>query len=427
MNKIIRFVVMILFSICILQGVEKEKDICNLYILSFDNVQDNNEIDWLKESLVDFIIKHYNINDRVNADRTDNLDKLLKDIRQKKSVTYQNNVLLTGTFKREFGNYIIELHFTNINSWEEIGRRTVVEKSSDLALLVDAINKAIDKVLLAEYEEVAQGDFNLLVKETQGGAQLQVQTQNVSSKDVSQATKNIASAIDNFEKKIFQNSSQSSDEFKMELNNKKKKVNDNLFSLKINQYIDNKDSFLEIVDRILVNPYKIEIDEPYFQRQALNPEIVEIQFNVKYILRRELINGMLESLPCRREKISGFTEYFFSDDQFFFEDVIINKISYGDLNYYPVIFLLNSEGGNVYSIIDSPSSEMNNSANIHKFTNFSPLLNFLTSSSGIKIYSKDQDSEFTYSLNLPINSLSKIDQIQVQMMSNKEIREFLSE
>ena len=88
----------------------------NLYVLSFDNLSEDPEIDWLRNGFVDFIINHYNYIKAVNANRTSVLEKTLKEIHEKPELKNIKNIILSGNYKRDKGKFYIKIQLIDLNT-----------------------------------------------------------------------------------------------------------------------------------------------------------------------------------------------------------------------------------------------------------------------------------------------------------------------
>lgn len=112
-----------------------------LYVLSFDNVDDDPEINWLEDGFVDFIMNHYTFSNEVTVFRTHKLDALLQEYREKPQTVQKKNYVLTGNFKRSSGHFKIDLELLNLRSWQELNSKAVDEPLEDIARVIDDVRK----------------------------------------------------------------------------------------------------------------------------------------------------------------------------------------------------------------------------------------------------------------------------------------------
>jgi len=405
----------------------------NLYILSFDNLTENPEIDWLRDGFVDFIINHYNYIKAVNANRTSELEKTLKEIREKPELKNIKNIILSGSYKRDKGEFYIKIQLIDLNTLETLGSEEIRINTSDLGKVVESVNNAVDEMIIPWYrvrkKNKVLSDVKQKIDKEKGITKEETdKMQKVSL--ISQATKNISFALDKLEKSYTDKSLPSE---KKEFTNQKdiyyKKVPSEQFSKKISDYFSQTTSFEDVICRIVENPYKIEVSDPTFKRAPSFPDRIEMRFSVNYQLHRNVIKDMLETLPCSKRVIDDFVEYSFSNDQFIFEESLINKISHGLFRSFPIILLSDKKGNCVFNIIDIPLAlkpNVEDRSNLLFINKFTPILNISVSASDVKVYLENKDIEIRYKIVIPISQLSKISQITVKMLSEDEISKFLS-
>ncbi|MBL7136861.1 MAG: hypothetical protein ISS81_09800 [Candidatus Marinimicrobia bacterium] len=405
----------------------------NLYILSFDNLSEDPEIDWLKDGFTDFIINHYNYVKGVTANRTIVLENILKEIRVKPELKRKNNIILSGSYKRDKGKFFIKIQLTDLNTLETIASKEIKENSSDLGKVMELVNNTIDEMIIPGYQIHPREGVLSLVKpktkeEEKNLKRGSDEIQRVSV--ISQATKNISFALDKLERS-YTNKSLIGEEKKYykQTDISRQKISSDQFSRKISDHFSQTKSFKEIIYRIAQNPYEIEITDPTFKRVPLFPDKIEVRFSVNFRLHRDIIKDMLETLPCTKRKVDDFIEYSYSGDQFIFDECLIDEISRGIFRSFPIIIFSSEKGDCVFNLIDVPFTfQPQNEGRLNLLFNnqFRPMFNIYSSASDVKVYLQNRGTEVEYKIQISIEQLSKISQISVRMFSEDEISKFMS-
>jgi len=403
----------------------------NLYVLSFDNLSEDPEIDWLRNGFVDFIINHYNYIKAVNANRTSVLEKTLKEIHEKPELKNIKNIILSGNYKRDKGKFYIKIQLTDLNTLETLVSKEIRENTSDLGKVVESVNNALDEMIIPWYKVNKKNKIEVKQKIDEEEGTTKEKTDEIKKVFmISQATKNISFALDKLEKSYINKSIPGK---KKEYTNQAdiyyKKTPSEQFSKEISDYFSRTTSFEDIIYRIVENPYKIEISDPTFKRAPSFPDRIEMIFSINYQLRRNVIKDMLETLPCSKRVMDDFAEYSFSNDQFIFKESLLDKISRGLFRSFPIILLSDKKDNCIFNIIDIPLAlkpNVEDSSNLLFSSKFTPIFNISASASSVKVYLQNKDIEIRYKIVIPISQLSKLSQITVKMLSEDEISKFVS-
>lgn len=280
MKKIILFIFILNFVFC---SLVLSKDVSaakiNLYVISFDNIKGDPEMDWLKEGFVDFIQNHFNYISGVEVYRTDILDETIKAKREKK-ISGTKDFILSGGFKKEKGSIIVGLQLIDMNTYLPVELQEVTEPSHDLAKIVESVNSTVDKMLKPYVGDLFEAKVEKSFEEIK----------KISKKPTigkisgrSETTKNISLALDNLEKSYSEFISPSQ-EVKII-----RKQDKNIFSRSVKESIIQTTSLREVIENIVSNPYKVEIGEPVIKRTPLFPDKVALTVNILFHLSREII------------------------------------------------------------------------------------------------------------------------------------------
>lgn len=382
----------------------------NLWILSFDNLYSDSEIQWLKEGFVDFILDHYADNPYVAAYRSAELDETLATIKAEK-YRQSRNLLLTGTYQRSRGEFIVDLQLTDLLTWKTVSETQVREKSPDLEKLVLTVNKTLDQLIDPQIENKLRESTTMPVPQTQT-PDIRQERELQSSRAMTVATRNIGEAL---ERLLSEYKDQPSMQIESPEPLQQSRFQEDAFTGRVKEYIRESHSFEEVVSYVLSDPYLINIGEPSIQRLPANSSSVSLSFRIDYQIKLKILRDMLETLVIRSKKEGdSFIEYSFSGNDYVFTTDLIRKVAHGEYRYFPVIALVDENGTAVARIIDAPS-------NSGRLKHFNPMFNIIAGPWTMTIYLNKGIQEIDYQLVLPISTVAKIAQVTIDMMTEAEI------
>ncbi|MDO9548280.1 MAG: hypothetical protein Q7J65_04880 [Candidatus Marinimicrobia bacterium] len=385
----------------------------NLWVMSFDNLNSDSEIKWLKEGFVDFIVEHYDNNPNVHAYKSEKLDETLSIIKKNAKYQESQNLVLSGAFQRDKGVFIIDLQLTDLNSWETLASKQVREKSSDLAQLIITVNNALDEIIdprikksPAETKKVKKAEQAVEPDDVSKDRELE------GVREMTVATKNIGAAL---EKLLDNYSEKSKTDYKSPAPFQKNKFTQDAFTGKVKDFVHETHSFEQVVNRVLNDPYEISIGEPSIQRLPLNKESVSLSFRVDYGIKMNILKEMVETLKVKtKNEGKTFIEYSFSGNDYVFTSDFIKKVAHGEYRYFPVISLVDETGKAVTRIIDSPGS-------LNQIKHFNPMFNIAAGPWTMTVYLVKGIQEIDYELTLPIRTVARISQVTIDLMTEEEI------
>ncbi|MBU0712796.1 hypothetical protein KJ762_13795 [bacterium] len=401
------------FAVGLLLGSTALRADVNLWVMSFDNLYSDSEIKWLKEGFVDFILDHYVNNSNVHAYKSEKLDETLSII--KKNAKYQDsqNLVLSGAFQRDKGVFIIDLQLTDLNTWEALASKQVREKSSDLAQVIITVNNALDEIVDPRVEK-SPIETKKVKKAEQIVEPIDVakDREMESAREMTVVTKNIGAAL---EQLLDNYSEKSKTDYKSPEPFQKNKFTQDAFTSKVKDFVHETHSFEQVVNRVLSDPYEINIGEPSIQRLPMNNESVSLSFRVDYKIKLNILKEMVETLKIKSKNDSKtFVEYSFSGNDYVFTTDFIRNVAYGEYRYFPVISLVDETGEAVTHIIDSPGS-------LNQIKHFNPMFNIAAGPWTMTVFLVKGVQEIDYELTLPIRTVARISQVTIDMKTEEEI------
>ena len=116
----------------------------NLYIPEFDNLKNEESLEWLSSGFVDILSKKFNEVDGVRVYGRSALEKILQD----KSILLTQrvgtkNILLMGTYIRNLDEVTVNIQIINVSNWDDIGIFSSVSSMSNVPTMGDKIFQQI--------------------------------------------------------------------------------------------------------------------------------------------------------------------------------------------------------------------------------------------------------------------------------------------
>jgi TolB-like protein len=403
---------------CLLMGFRINAQV-NLWVMSFDNLFGDSEIGWLREGFADFIIDHYSRINEVSAFKADKLENVIGKIKSDARFKDVSNYVLAGAYQRQNGEYIIELQITDLADWKTISSKTVREKSTDLGQLVETVNTALDEILLSKS---VQSVPNLPVPQIEAPKiDLTKDARLDEFHEMKTATRNIGEALDQL-LGTFQPEPAQKSETVMPFG--KEAPGNDPFTFKVKEYIQESHSFESILNRLLYDPYLIEIGEPAIQRLPLEKDKIVLSFTVDYQLRIPILRDMIESMKIKtRSETDGYLEYSFSGNEYVFSADFIRRVACGDYRFFPVILMLDGDGKTIYKLIDFPYYRQD----LYNVQKFEPMFNISAGPWTINIHCSKNIQSVKYEMKIPLTIVAQISQVAIKMLNEEEIIELSKE
>ncbi len=384
----------------------------NLWVMSFDNLYSDSEIKWLKEGFVDFIVEHYDNNPNVHTYKSEKLDEALSIIKKNAKYQESQNLVLSGAFQREKGEFIIDLQLTDLNTWETLATKQVREKSSDLAKIIMTVNFALDEIVDPRVKQSPAETKAVVIEPMNKPIDVSKDRELESVREMTVATKNIGNALDQL---LDNYSEKSKTDYKSPEPFQKNKFSQDAFTGKVKDFVHETHSFEQVVNRVLNDPYEISIGEPSIQRLPMNNESVSLSFRVDYKIKMSILKEMVETLKIKSKNDSKtFVEYSFSGNDYVFTTDFIRNVAYGEYRYFPVISLVDDAGKVVTRLIDSPGS-------LNQIKHFNPMFNIAAGPWTMTVFLVKGVQEIDYELTLPIRTVAKISQVTIDLKTEDEI------
>ncbi|MFQ6606798.1 MAG: hypothetical protein ACE5DP_04020 [Fidelibacterota bacterium] len=404
-----------------------------LYILPFENTQNEADLDWLKQGFVDMLNK--TLADQSGLQLKDR--NALEEVMNNRSLLLHQprgskNLLLLGKYNRKLDQLNVNLQLIDIATWEEVDRRSVSGKYAELPTLYQEITDVLNTMFLPllPQKKVAAKTYpplNIPQKKTPPPTYFS------ESKNVS---KSMEKAIDELEKSMDlvigaralpQRGAvrKEDNEWTMDFN-AESKVTDKP------ENRANTEMLLTVLNQLMANPYEVQMERPQFQYDENNRDQMTVVFPVTYSLKDNLIKDMLTSLPYTGLKEDGsLTFFYFNREKFNFPADLKERISQGRYRAVPVIRFFDEQDQVIVLIADTPETSVYQLESDHVLFLpvhfFAPLIVFSVGGWNLQVSMESVTIPVKYTFTMERERIEKIRRVSLKFVPEDELSTFLQQ
>ena len=380
-----------------------------IYLMEFENQQNEFTNSHLMEALPDLIKENYKFREDIKVEYAGDIRPYIeqKELSQKNSI---KGLIINGRFQTINDEFHVEFEAYDIHDWKRLTRQQIFCPVHDIICLHDGFLMAIEKSISPFLTDALDIDATIRSLEQKLEKYSYANHMNESGKN----------DLDRENQK----QGQYGDRYYREFNIKNISPDRN-FSKK-----QNSENLVTILDNFLMNPYNIIIGDLSL---ISDPEIqgnVIGELPIRYSLRSVHAQELFTSLP--HEQIidyNGNVIIQFPNSNFIFEDLLLNKLALMKYQLLPVIFFNNKIGGIQFIILDS-WSEKYNSLKFQTFTmlwknQFRPLFAVTPGLDNIQLNLDVSSHEVIYHFSIPQEQIEDYTKVTVKFMQEVELDELL--
>jgi len=412
----------LLLVLMILQ-VADSQTLPRLYIMGFDQLDQNADLVWLREGFKEYLLAHLKNRRDIQCWGAEMAGESLQQFHQKildNPLTYW---ILTGNFQRSGGRFRVNLLMADLKTWEKIASREIQLNTGDLAKVIEQINTTVDEMLdglLPQPAIAGQSQSPVITRAEIPIPKLPALTQ------TSTAARQLSFALDKLETLVKSDQPLPVTGDNESTVSKPLHFGEQQFVTGINLHFDRAQSVNQVLQSIWRAPYEILIGEPEIFRITPAGDLLKVSFQIDFRLQRSLIDEMVTIFPVTMTDKAQFREYQFDGRRFIFPDDMMNAVSSGDYRLFPVLLLKNDQRV-MMSVIDIPFKIGNpgQSRQVRFMNRFTPGLNMSSGTDGLRLSLSKIDQQIRYEFEIPLHELRSVTRIDVLMLSESEIVPFL--
>ncbi len=402
-----------------------------VYILNFDNIQDETATEWLGIGFADKLREKLSSQNGLHIRSRQDLEKIMDDRQRLLSQPRgSNNVLLLGKFNRSLDKISVSVQLIDIATWEELDSKKVLGKYSEISLLMDTLYNAVStmlKPLLPEDKPLKRPypDMNVSTTKTP------LPTVHKQSTDVAG---NIDSAIEDLEisMDIVIGAREEASEMDMDVEGE--------WTLDLN--VDNEeeenpendvntDILVGVIETLTKNPYRVKMEKPRFEYDTENDDNMKVIFPVTYALKETILKDMLYSMPYTGLKQDGtLTIFSFNKEKFNFPQATVDKLKYGTYRKVPVIQFVDKNSEPVVVIADTPDYELHSIGSDRTIFvpthRFSPLVDITVGGWEIHIAMETVSISVDYTFIIDVKDVNRLEGVKLKFILAEELPLYLN-
>jgi len=194
----------------------------------------------------------------------------------------------------------------------------------------------------------------------------------------------------------------------------------------------NTERLFSYLDKILLNPYDVHIDDITMESHPNNSQYINISFPVSYTIKKSMIEDILATLPHSNisDKRGSVRLKFFNSD-FIFEDSILDQYALMQHQIIPVIFLSDAYGRVTSMYIDSWQGEsiniFNSELSVSTGNDFYPLIAITPGDNNLLINLDVSTIDIEYKFKVKRDESRDNSKIVVKFLTQKEVLSLLDE
>ena len=401
-----------------------------LYLLPFDNINNEQAISWLGGGLADMLTKEMTAIEGLFLRNRGDLENIMNNrallLKQPRD---SRNILALGKYSRKMDEIAVDMQFIDIANWEELDRRQVIGRYNNIPQLNNELAEVV-KTVCTPYlpkkktTKKIYPDFTtpqaMAIPKTFGerGA--------VITSSIEDALIGLERSMDfvigarGKPKEAPAKVPVAEDEWVVDINNRP-------FNEPTPENVNNTALLEQVLANLMDKPYDVFLYKPtYVYDEDKDDKMITVNMRVDYGIKGDIINDMLTSLPYTGLKQDGsLMIVHFDRENFNFSPELTKNISLGNYRAVPVIRFLDKDGIVMAIILDTPESRWYNvSSNKIYFIplhQFSPLVDFTMGGWSLQVALEDVEIKAHYSLQMSIKEVDRISRVSLKFVPEAEL------
>ena len=401
-----------------------------LYLLPFDNINNEQAIAWLGGGFADMLTKEMTTIEGLFLRNQDDLENIMNNrallLKQPRD---SRNILALGKYSRKMDQIAVDMQFIDIANWEELDRRQVIGSYNNVPQLNNELAEVV-KTVCTPYLPQKKTTKKIYPDFTTPQATAIPKTFGdrgaVITSSIDDALIELERSMDfvigarGKPKEAPAKVPVAEDEWVVDINNRP-------FNEPTPENVNNTALLEQVLANLMDKPYDVFLYKPtYVYDEDVDDKMITINMRVDYGIKGDIINDMLTSLPYTGLKQDGsLMIVHFDRENFNFSPELTKNISLGNYRAVPVIRFLDKDGIVMAIILDTPESRWYNvSSNKIYFIplhQFSPLVDFTMGGWSLQVALEDVEIKAHYSLQMSIKEVDRISRVSLKFVPEAEL------
>ncbi len=401
-----------------------------LYLLPFDNINNEQAISWLGGGFADMLTKEMTTIEGLFLRNQDDLENIMNNrallLKQPRD---SRNILALGKYSRKMDQIAVDMQFIDIANWEELDRRQVIGSYNNIPQLNNELAEVV-KTVCTPYLPQKKTTKKIYPDFTTPQATAIPKTFGdrgaVITSSIDDALIELERSMDfvigarGKPKEAPAKVPVAEDEWVVDINNRP-------FNEPTPENVNNTALLEQVLANLMDKPYDVFLYKPtYVYDEDVDDKMITVNMRVDYGIKGDIINDMLTSLPYTGLKQDGsLMIVHFDRENFNFSPELTKNISLGNYRAVPVIRFLDKDGIVMAIILDTPESRWYNvSSNKIYFIplhQFSPLVDFTMGGWSLQVALEDVEIKAHYSLQMSIKEVDRISRVSLKFVPEAEL------
>ena len=407
-----------------------------LYLLPFDNIQNDPAVEWIAAGLSDMAREEMKNVYGVRIKTKEDLETIMNDrslmLKQPRG---SRNLLVLGKYNRQLDKVHVTIQVIDVANWEELAKSQLTEVYTQVTSLNKAVGSSVHQMIkpfLPAQPKVAISPFpkyteKMVVKERNP---VSIQAEKVAS-SLDQQIAELEASMEfllgararDKERPTKDVSRFDSGEWTMDFD-VDRKMDENPENAGNTQLLSG------VLDQLLTNPYEVELQRPEFDYHEDDELYMTVRFPVIYRLKDKILKDMLSGLPYTGLEQDGtLTIFYFDRTKFNFPSHHVEAIKSGSHRIIPVMRIFDKNRNTLILVADTPEKYWH-TRNSNKVLyipqhQFSPLIDFSVGGWSIQVAMETVDIQAVYEFILPVTELESLSNVSLKFINENDLRSFL--
>jgi len=432
-NLRMRKILPLIIIISILSGRESYTYV---YLLPFDNIQNDPAVEWIAAGLTDMVQQELKNNYGVRMKTKDDLEVIMNDRSlMMKQPRGSRNLLILGKYNRQLDKVHVSIQVVDVATWEELAVRQIMEVYTQMASLNKAVGTAVHQMItpyLPSQPVAKISPFPAFTepKEVKKRHPISVQSEKVAS-NLDQQIAELEASMDVLLGARVRNKDQPkkgiprfvSGEWTLDFD-VDRKLEDNP------ENAANTLMLGAVLDQLLTNPYDVELQRPEFEYHEDDELYMTVRFPVVYKLKDKIIKDMLSTLPYTGLEQNGtLTIFYFDRNSFNFPKKHVDAIKAGTFRIVPVIRIFDQNRNTLIVVADTPETYWHTRTSDKVLYvpqhQFSPLIDFAIGGWSLQVAMETVEIQAVYEFILPVTEVESLSNVSLKFVNENELNSFL--
>ena len=401
-----------------------------LYLLPFDNNNNEQVIAWLGTGFTDMLTKEMTAIEGLFLRNRSDLENIMNNrgllLKQPRD---SRNILVLGQYSRKMDEISIDMQFIDIANWEELDQREVIGSYNNIPQLNNELADVVKTVCtpyLPEKKTTKKIYPDFTTPQATAIPRTFGERGAVITSSIDDALIELEQSMDfvigarGKPKEAHAKERVAEDEWVVDINNRP-------FNEPSPENVNNTVLLDQVLDNLMDKPYDVFIYKPtYVYDEDEDDKMITVNMRVDYGIKGDIINDMLTSLPYTGLKQDGsLTIVHFDRENFNFSPELTKNISLGNYRSVPVIRFLDKDGIIMAIILDTPESRWydmsSNKIHFIPLHQFSPLVDFTMGGWSLQVALEDVEIKAHYSLQMSIEEVDRISRVSLKFVPEAEL------